>query len=367
MTDLTQEVHPAFAAGGRLVRAWSDTDGDFIPDGDPLNPLPNGELIGASNNSSFGKPVLTLVHDPTWETGWFKRGYNWETSASIQHELIPRLSVSAAYFRRSYGNIAILDNVDVSPSDYDPFCITAPTDSRLPAGGGQQICGLYDINPSKLGRVHNVRTLASKFGDQYEYWKGGDFSVNARLRNGLLLQGGLSTGKTVTDNCDVVGKVHDNPSPLYCHKEQPFLTQVTVLGSYTLPKEIQVAATFQSVPITGYAGGFGVAANYVATNAQVKSSLGRNLSAGPNGTVAVNLITPGTMLNDRTNQVDVRLTRTFMAGRTKIRGMLDFYNVLNANPVIVWNNTYGTNGASWLVPQQILQGRLVKFGAQWDF
>jgi hypothetical protein len=31
------------------------------------------------------------------------------------------------------------------------------------------------------------------------------------------------------------------------------------------------------------------------------------------------------------------------------------------------NNTYGTNGASWLVPQAILNGRLVKFDFQVNF
>jgi hypothetical protein len=363
--DLTQEVHPAFAAGGRLVRSWHDDNGDFIPNGDPLDPLANNEL-GATSNVNFGKPVLTLTHDPTWEKGWFKRGYNWETSVSIQHELVPRMSVGGAFFRRSYGNIAVLNNVDVAPSDYDPFCITAPLDQRLPGGGGQQICGLYDIKPAKLGPVHNVRTLASNFGRQYERWQGGDLSMNARLANGVLLQGGLSAGKTVTDNCDVVGKV-DNPSKLYCHREQPLLAQVKFVGSYSLPKDVKVAATFQSVPITGYAGSFGVAANYVATNQQVVPTLLRNLAAGSNGTVTVNLITPGTLLNDRTNQLDMRLSRVFRIGQTRLRGMLDAYNMFNANPVIVWNNTYGTTGASWLLPQQILQGRLVKFGAQWEF
>ena len=33
----------------------------------------------------------------------------------------------------------------------------------------------------------------------------------------------------------------------FCHVETPFLTQVKLLGSYTLPLDIQVAATFQNI------------------------------------------------------------------------------------------------------------------------
>ena len=44
----------------------------------------------------------------------------------------------------------------VTPADFSPFCITAPTDSRLPGGGGYQVCGLYDVSPAKFGQVNSV-------------------------------------------------------------------------------------------------------------------------------------------------------------------------------------------------------------------
>ncbi len=43
------------------------------------------------------------------------------------------------------------DNLDVAPSDFQSYCVTAPRDPRLPDDGGQQICGLYDIVPAKFG------------------------------------------------------------------------------------------------------------------------------------------------------------------------------------------------------------------------
>ena len=53
----------------------------------------------------------------------------------------------------------------------------------------------------------------------------------------MLLQGGFDTGRTSTDNCEVVAKV-DNPSTQFCHVDTAFLTQVKLLGSYTVPKVV---------------------------------------------------------------------------------------------------------------------------------
>jgi hypothetical protein len=168
----------------------------------------------------------------------------------------------------------------------------------------------------------------------------------------------------VTDNCDIVTKIN-NPSPLYCHVALPFVPNVKLLGAYTLPAQVQVAATFQSIP------GNSIQATYVATNAQIAPSLGRNLAVGPNGTATINVVMPGSMLTDRVNQLDLRLSRLFVfnAGSTRIKmkGIFDVYNLANVSPVLVVNNTYGTNGASWLSPLQILAGRLFKVAAQFDF
>ena len=62
-----------------------------------------------------------------------------------------------------------------------------------------------------------------------------------------------------------------------------------------------------------------------------------------------------------------RSAKTFTVGRSRIQGMLDIYNALNGNAVLAVNNTYGTNGSTWLVPQRILPARLIKFGTQINF
>ena len=51
--------------------------------------------------------------------------------------------------------------------------------------------------------MSNLVTFADNFGKQIEHWNGVDITVNARPGAGMLLQGGVSTGRTSTDNCDI--------------------------------------------------------------------------------------------------------------------------------------------------------------------
>jgi hypothetical protein len=345
--------NPVSRMANFVTRNWTDANRDFVPDCDLVNPLANGEC-GIMSDVNFGKPIPTTAIDP--EIINSNRGYNWEFSAGIQRELIPRVSADLSYFRRSYGNFVVTDNRATAPSDFDAFSITAPVDSRLPGGGGYVLGGLYNLSPAKVGQVDNLITRASNYGDQIERWSGVDLTVNARLRDGATVQGGLSTGRTLTDDCDVRQSL-DNPSPLYCRVQTPFLTQVKFLGSYQVPRiGVQLSATFQSVP------GPQILANYNAPNAVVQPSLGRPLSGGA-ANVTVNLVEPGTMYGERLNQLDFRFGKLLRFGRMRASVNLDLYNATNANTVLTQNNNY----ASWMAPQAILQARFARISAQVDF
>jgi hypothetical protein len=119
---------------------------------------------------------------------------------------------------------------------------------------------------------------------------------------------------------------------------------------------VGVAATFQNLP------GPLVAANYIANNAAVSPSLGRPLSGGAANTT-VNLITPGALYGERLNQLDLRFTKDHKFGPRTIRANFDIYNALNGNYV----RTVNANYASLLVPTGILDPRLFKISAQFDF
>ena len=158
----TNNVHPVIAATNSVSRTWTDRNGDFIVQGDPLNPALNGEL-GPSPNNNFGKPNTTLRFDPDWATGFNARPYNWEMLVTLQHEL--------AAAGRGRGHLQPADRTATSSSTTTRWCArptTIPTasprrvDARLPDGGGQQICGLFDLKPAKVGQVDTLRTYSRK-------------------------------------------------------------------------------------------------------------------------------------------------------------------------------------------------------------
>ncbi len=359
------------------ARAWTDTDGDFFPDCDLVNPDINGECR-AMADPSFGGTRRGTNYDPEVLRGWGVREYNWEFSTAVQHELLPRVSTEIGYFRRWYGNLGLgtptggsggvslvtLDDRTLSAADFDTFCITAPSDSRLPGGGGYDVCGLYNVKEDRFGLpADNLVTFSKNYGKQVQLFNGFDFSASARLPQGILVQGGISTGRTTTDNCEVVEKVPEMLTGEVliprgaCHVDSAFLTQVKLLGSYTIPGiDVRLAGSFQSVP------GPPIAANLVVPSATVARSLGRPLSGGA-ANVTVNIVDPASMYGDRLNQLDLRFSKLFRLGTTRTTVNLDVNNVLNVNPVTAESPVY----TIWRRPQSILLPRFAKISMQFDF
>jgi hypothetical protein len=339
-------------------RTWTDRNGDFVPDCNLIDPLTNGEC-GPMSDTNFGKnnPRATR-YDPALLQGFGNRGYNWETSVGVQHELVGGVSVNAGYFRRWYGNFQVTDNQLVEPGDYSPYSITAPIDSRLPQGGGNVLSGFYDLSPSKFGQVQNFVTFAKNYGEQAEIFNGVDVTVSARSArfNGAQLSGGVSTGRIETKQCFVV----DSPQQMYqCDVKPPFQPNIKVFGVYPLPWwDIQTSVVYQNVPAAR------ITASYVATNAQIRPSLGRDLSSGANGTATLEIIQPGTMWEPRMSEVDLRITKTFRVRRVRLLASLDVINLFNSSGIPSITTRYGPlwqNAA-------IVQGpRFFQFSSQLNF
>jgi hypothetical protein len=359
-------ANPVTRISTSASRTWTD-NGNFVPDCDLLNPAAQdlrargGDLCAALGDQNFGKNVFSNSIDPNVLGGWGARAGDWQIGASIQHEVLPRTSVEVGYFRRWLQNFTVNDNLVATAANFDPFSVTAPPDPRLPGGGGYVVSDLYNVTPSLFGQTNNFLTDTANFGEQYQRYNGVLVNVTARLRNGLTLQGGLNSGKTVTDNCEVrVDLPEIAPVNPYCHNDPGVITRMSGLATYTVPRiDVLVSGTFRSDQ------GLPLAANYAVPSAVVAQSLGRPPSGNvPN--VTVNLIEPGAKWGDRINELDLRVAKILRFGRTRTNVGFDIYNVLNSSAVLTYNQTF-IPGGSWLTPLTVLTPRFVKISAQVDF
>jgi len=375
--------NPASNQATNATRTWTDANGNYIPDCilDASVPGANGEC-GALSDTTFGQVRAgnTIFADDALK-GFNKQFSNWQAAVSIQQELRPGMALNVGYFRTWYENFLVTDNLATTAADYDPFCVAAPTDSRLP-NSGKQVCGYFDVRPALFGVTQNLRTQASNYGKRSEVFNGIDLTLTTRFAQRGQFSGGLSVGRTVYDACEVTAKV---PEALQgtdtitqaaggttswtsgddCRNVRPWSagTQVKFLVVYPLPWDLQTSATFQNIP------GIPVTATNPTSNAVVRTSLGRDLSqcrgaATCNANMNLELLDPTSTFESRLNQLDLRFTKRVRVGGLTLRGNFDIYNMLNGASILSMNGGYGSN---WLVPYEIMGGRLLKFSGQIEF
>ncbi len=353
-----QSQNPANTIVQSATRVWNDANGDMFPQANELGPL---------SNLAFGTPVANATFADNLLNGY--RGYTWQSSVVLERQLAPNVGVMVGYFRTENRNFRVTDNTRVASDNFSPYCVTAPTDTRLGSVSGSQICGLYDVNPAQFGQVNNVVRPSADFGTQSEVFTGIDTGINARFGRGGIVQGGVAFGRSVNDRCFTV----DSPQELYqCRVVQPWWDgwgQIKASWSYPLPWNLQFAGVFQNIQ------GTPILANAIFPNAQVVGSLGRPLSGCPANTglpgqpacaanVVVPIIQPFTMFENRLTQLDIRFGRQFRIGGVRANPSFDIYNITNGNTITARNNTYG---GAWGTPLRFLGGRLMKFGLQLDF
>ena len=185
------------------------------------------------------------------KASWYRRPYDWGFGVSVQHELRPRLSVDASYNKRWWGNDTIVDNLAVGPVDYDDYTVKAPVDPDLPDGGGYTIPDLWAVTEAKFGATNNYEVPSDDFGKNIRYFHAVDFNLRGQVR-GVTVRVGTSTGRSVTDNCELI---YDTATMRDCHPNLPFQTTLSTLASYVLPKvEVQLSGVFRSSPGTANLG-----------------------------------------------------------------------------------------------------------------
>jgi hypothetical protein len=362
---------------GRLetstTRTWTDENKNWVPDCNLLDGAAQdlrttgGDACGPYINPNFGTQIFSSTLDPELLSGWGVRSGDWQWGASIQQQVLPRVSVELSYLRRWLVNFPVTDNRARAAEDHSEFGILVPNDSRLPNGGGYTLDGIYNVTPTAAARLNdNFQTLDKNFGGQTQAANNVSLNVTARPRAGFTLQGGFNSAVTKSDSCDLRELLPEtaaaNP---WCDTSTGWVTRYTALASYTIPKvDVLVAGTVRSDQ------GQSLAANWAVPNSATVG-LNRGFAGLASPTLTVNLIEPGSLYGDRVNEVNLRFAKILRFGRTRSNVGIDLYNAFNAAPVLTYNQTFSptvTSGtAAWLRPTSVLQARYLKVSAQIDF
>jgi hypothetical protein len=378
--------NPANRSVSTYDRGWTDSDNDKVVDCNLLVLTQNGECAALTgNNLNFGgQGAVTTVTNPATLTGWGVRENDWQWGVTLQQELLPRMSIEVGYARRWWHGFTVTDNTLRGPGDYEAWTITAPSDPRLPNGGGYPI-NLHTVTAAAAARgAQNLITFDRDFigADHQNYWHGFDITFNARLRQGLTLQVGSGTGREVEDTCEIdrivdpataapgtIGNV--TTKNLHgCRDVEPWLTTLRGLASYTIPKiDLLVSGTFRS-----QAGAERIA-TWNVPNSVIVGVLGRIPPGGvATGNTSIALLDNDRRLyEDRRNQFDLRLAKIVRLGRTRADIGLDIANMFNTNYSTTFDNTYQysvgntAQGGTWNNPTAILAPRFVRLNFTVNF
>ena len=404
-----------FAAGTALANSyntltattrtlpWTDVNTDGIAQGDPVvNPdgsyapcagYPSAACeidmtaLRSTNGTWFGTPSDADVYPG------FPRQWSLESVLEVQHELLPRLSVTAAWTKSEDYNLRKIINRFRQEGDYIPFTIFNPIN-----GDPITIYGIKDTET----RARLAQSGANlKYVEKERKAPYNQYSVELRARpyRGAQIFGGFVASRLDSINCgtsrsDLVVNPNDE---FYCDTTTidrpigkdfriaatlPIRYGVTLGITYLNNDEGAFQPTYAIVPgssalATRYPDGAANSTRTVASQpappcpTQAGCVPGALVLPGtafilPLGStsITVPLEPPGVTRRERLQQLDLRLAKTFRFGTLTIGPTLDVYNVLNSDKIFSYQSAnYANTSGTYLVPSTILLGRVIGLGA----
>jgi hypothetical protein len=374
---------------GNNRRSWTDGNNNYVVDCDLLNPAAQnnsasgGDTCGAANSTAanFGKAAAATIVDPAVLKGWGVRPGDTQYTGTIQQQIMPRVSADFSYTHRVFHGFFITENANRHPNgdltaspagSYESYTVTAPTDERLPGGGGYPITVYLATPAANAVAAKNYLVREELFGEPRDsHWDGVEYNANARLRGGLTASLGASTGRGVVNTC-AQDLLQGTPDPRNCNNVEDWLTTIRGLASYTVPKiDVLVSATVRSAPPLQ------VTATYRVNTAAVITPLLGHTPAGSIATTDITLTDNDhkLYLGGRRTTVDMRFAKVLrFAGRRADIG-IDLNNALNTNYATSYNGQFlnGTDQVNvvrpggFLTPTAIYNPRFVRFNFTLNF
>src|SRR6185369_16935165 len=289
-------------------------------------------------------------------SGWGKRRYEWQIGIGVQHEILPRLSGEVTYNRRLYRNLTVTDQLGLgcdrfngaipeaqcqqamlnySNPTYDFYTVRAPSDPRLPGGGGYLITGNADqrvaVPPACLSGTTPVACSATTIDPLLNYyWHGIDNNFVWRGPWGLRVNGGTQSGHTSRQTCEAMvdapavrgreGFPYQEQAPAIgsqgCQAPTIWTTRWNGSAAYVIPKaDVLISTVFQSVPGGQITANFTYNKNDITWNA---ASAGRALEPCTGAAAALGTGCLGTARNTSTVTIPLLLANEILGERTTV-------------------------------------------------
>ena len=369
-TSLAIRMNPAALTA--VTIPWNDRDvqgRSLSTNGDDI--AQDNELDLTRLPTNFGYRQLDRI-DPN-----LQREYNIETGITLQRQLLSNMSTAVGWYRRTYHDRYLDDNVQRDFNDYVPVEIVSPYN-------GEVITAYNLKSAAKLSLVDTLVTNAGK--DRSEIYNGFEISTQARFARGGILLGSLNIERVLTNECDQP----DNPNLLrFCDRNNlpaPYNPvswdrNFKLSGSHPLGWGVQASAKFTSMVGRGVDNvvRFGedrpILWNISRTTRYTAAGCaGRPCTPGAlvipglvESSLVVPLAPPGTeRWFPRVNQLDLGVDKTFKARGAEYHAKFELFNTLNSDVEIGDRTDPGSNYGtpSYGVPTNILQGRLPRLSVQ---
>ena len=315
---------------------------------------------------AFDPDLLTRLGPPADATGSSRRA----CSTSCCRASRSTWATSAASGR----NFQVTDNLLRRPrrTSRSSTSRSRPTRGCRTAAATRSTGSTTSSRQVRAGRS-NLNTLSDKYGKQIEHWNGVDFSVNARLQNGLTLQGGVEHRQADRRQLRDRGAAAGDAQPRrptarcrrrgapaqFCHRETPFLTAVKALAIYMIPNvDVQVSGSFRSTPAGARPR---IRPRPTPSWRPTRRSAGRCPGGAAN--IVIGIEANNKLYSSAVNELDMRIGKVLRFGKSRSVVSLDIYNALNSDAMINQQRDLCNMAA----PTEILNARLMKFSVAFDY
>jgi hypothetical protein len=268
-----------------------------------------------------------------------RRPYQWESSVSLQHELMPKVGLTLSYFHRRYYDLTGTANVLVPLSTYIPVTITNPLTATP--------ITVYNQSPALVGRSQRV---IDNYPGIENVYNGFEVLLDRRFSNNatalIAYTYGVNKGTQTTSDLNNPNLLINNYGNI--GNDSPHVFNAS--GTYQLPGRLMLGAHWF------FRSGYPLQENYTVTTQQVPGLT--------QVTQVVQLVPRGEVRLGNLNLLDLRFSRSLKVNSMSFEPMLEVYNLLNNNSPTNENQTVGPNLFFIL---ESVTARVAKLGLRFRF